>query len=93
MARIRIYSDRWTFMRNRNGAIVASASYRLVLHPHRVHVWLDGMRPTSQEPYMLGIVRRVGDTVQVLYRFRGSRPDSFENPPDYSWRITLRRRS
>jgi hypothetical protein len=91
MSHIRIQDGRWTFMRNNRGTVTPSTSYRLVIHSDQTPIALDGMRDNSRTPWMLGIARRVGDTVEVLYGFGVKRPDSFERPPTDCWRITLRR--
>ena len=88
---IRIQGGNWTFMRGNGGTLRPTNSFRLALHPKRAPVWLDGMRGLGKSPSMIGIVRRAGDTVEVLYRFGGTRPDSFERPPVGCWRLTLRR--
>jgi uncharacterized protein (TIGR03067 family) len=91
-SRIRIEEGLWTFVRDpSNGRPGRATSYRLVVHAGRAPVALDGMRPTDPKPYMLGIVRQRGDAIEVLYRFRGTRPDDFDNPPAGCWRITMRR--
>jgi hypothetical protein len=91
MSHIRIQDGRWTFMRNNGGTVVPSTSYRLMIHSKQTPLALDGLRDTNNTPYMLAIARQVGDTVEVLYRFGGTRPDNFENPPPGCWRLTLRR--
>ncbi len=89
---VRVGEGKWTFIRSaavKGGG--REVSYRLVLHTNQVPIRLDGMRANSDTPYMRGIVRRVGDTIEVLYRFNGEHPTSFDNPPAGCWRITMRR--
>jgi hypothetical protein len=91
MSHIQIQGGRWIFMRNNGGVPTPSTNYRLVIHTDRRPIALDGMRDNNNTPYMLGIIREVNDTIQVLYRFSGNRPADFDSPPEGCWRITLRR--
>jgi hypothetical protein len=91
-ARIEVSEGNWSFVRSpaaKGGG--RKVSYRLVVHPTYKPIRLDGMRAGSDVPYMRGIVRRQGDTVEVLYRFGGDHPDNFDKPPAGCWRITMRR--
>jgi uncharacterized protein (TIGR03067 family) len=90
MSQVRISGDRWSFV---YGTGPADVNYTIRVDHRLRPPQLDFYRLTSKdtEPYGVGILRRDGDSVQLVYTWGGSRAASFESPPEGHWLITLRR--
>jgi uncharacterized protein (TIGR03067 family) len=86
ITRIRVQKDRWTLL----AGTTENASYRIELDPKKKPCTVD-WRGTRGEALWLGLIRRDGDTVEVLYFSATQRPGNFDNPPTGSYLITLKR--
>ena len=88
---IRVVEDRWTFM---SGAVEGN-TLNISIDPTRKPALLNFYKGPGQREraYGVGLIRRQGDAVEVLYRWGGEegRPLDFEPPPDGFWTITMRR--
>jgi uncharacterized protein (TIGR03067 family) len=94
VSHIRIRDDRWTFMEANN---VESTSYRLKVDGTKQPGQLDffwtgpGNIDTTQ-PFMVGVIRRKGNMVEIIYlRGNHTKPTTFEPPPEGWWLLTLQR--
>src|SRR5258708_4107102 len=84
---IRVVRDRWTFL-NKGGT--ENASYFLKLDSVKKPCPLDFSGEVGGRVQMMGIIRRRGQTVEVLYRGGTNvRPESFEKPPQGYYLLTL----
>ncbi len=89
---IRIQGNTWTFVRGSNGPQPGRlTSYRIEIDAAASPVRLRGYRPTDTKPYMVGILRKQADTVQILYGFSRPCPENFEEPPSGCWMLILQR--
>lgn len=88
---VRVEGDRWTYL---NGQL-ANSSYLLSIDPGPRPAainWYVGQQ--KEKPGMLGIIRREGDRVVILYyaaTTEAQRPRGFDHPPPGWWILTLRR--
>jgi uncharacterized protein (TIGR03067 family) len=97
IAAVRVQDDLWTFL---NKGDTENAKYRLDIDgtkkPSTIDFYSDGTPRRNQggKPSMVGIMRRQGDTVHILYYSTGAekRPQNFDNPPVGWWLLTLERR-
>jgi uncharacterized protein (TIGR03067 family) len=97
IAAVRVQNDLWTFL---NKGETENAKYRLVIDGTRKPPTIDfysegrGGREQGGKPYMVGVMKRQGDIVQILYFSTGpeNRARSFDNPPVGWWLLTLERR-
>jgi uncharacterized protein (TIGR03067 family) len=83
---IRIAKDRWTLLE----AARENATYRIGLDPKKKPCEVD-WRSDQGRILWMGIIRRDGDVVEVLYLSATQRPADFDKPPAGSYLITLRR--
>jgi uncharacterized protein (TIGR03067 family) len=83
---IRVQKDQWTLL----AAMRENATYRIELTPTRKPCLIDWRGPQG-EALWLGLIRRDGEQVEVLYGSSTSRPGGFKQPPSGSYLITLRR--
>lgn len=65
--RIRIDGDKWSYVRNVNGAERVTTSYKMKLDTSKKPIWLDLVRDGTNTPTMLGILAIEGDTVKFCY--------------------------
>jgi uncharacterized protein (TIGR03067 family) len=87
-----IEKDQWTFLMEQAGRKNRNASYFLTLNPAKQPCTLEFHAQRGGDVRMRGIIRRKGDTVEILY-LGGSRvhPASFEAPPTGFYLLTLKR--
>jgi uncharacterized protein (TIGR03067 family) len=83
---IRVDKDRWTLLE----AARENATYRIELIPTRKPCLIDWRGPQG-EALWLGLIRRDGDCVEVVYGSATSRPQNFKELPSGTYLITLRR--
>jgi uncharacterized protein (TIGR03067 family) len=83
---IRVAGHRWTLM-NAGGEIV---TYRIEIDPAKKPALID-WRGERGEALWLGLIRRDGDKVEVIYYSATQRPANFDTPPSGSYLITLQR--
>jgi uncharacterized protein (TIGR03067 family) len=92
---VQVKGDRWTYMsRGRE-----SSSYRVDIDPTQRPAainWFTSLtKPEGGEdrPGMLGLIRREGHKVTILYYATTpeQRPKTFDNPPNGWWILTLKR--
>lgn len=92
---IRVRDDRWTFMAN----TTENTSYRLKIDGSKKPGLLDyywdnanANRPNNQQPAMVGIIRRAGNRVEILY-LPGThqKPTAFDPPPEGWWLLKLQK--
>jgi uncharacterized protein (TIGR03067 family) len=83
---IRVAKDRWTLLAGPR----ENATYRIEINPTTKPSLID-WRGERGEALWLGLIRRNGDNVEVLYHTATSRPVSFDRPPAGAYLITLRR--
>jgi len=87
---VRVSEDRWTYLHKGRD----SSSYLMNIEP--------GVRPAAinwyvgqqkDNPGMIGIIRRQGDRVTILYYATtpNQRPKTFDNPPNGWWILTLQK--
>jgi uncharacterized protein (TIGR03067 family) len=88
---IRVAKDRWTFMQ-RDAEV--SGTYISIDHTKRPAL-VNFYSQADQKGVVsgVGLIRRQGPKVQVLYRWgdEKNRPLTFEPPPEGPWIITLER--
>lgn len=97
IAAVRIQDDLWTFI---NTGETENAKYWLLIEGTKRPPTIDfytqraGQGNQAGKPYMVGILKRQGDTVYILYFSTNpeNRARSFENPPVGWWLLTLERR-
>jgi len=91
LAQVRISGDRWSFVYGQARMNDVNYTIRVdhSLRPPRLDFHYLGSK--DKEPYGKGILRRDGDTVQLMYTWGGDRAASFDTAPDGHWLITLRR--
>src|SRR5688500_1255808 len=84
---VRIRGDRWTYLVDGN----ERDSFRVVIHagrPAAIDFYL-----AQEKPYMIGLLRRQGGRVHVLYYWMPvQRARSFEDMPQRWWLLVLERR-
>jgi uncharacterized protein (TIGR03067 family) len=83
---VRVQKDRWTLLEG----IKEVVSYRIELHPKNKPCHID-WRGARGEALWLGLIRRDGDSVEVIYLSSSQRPENFETPQNGSHLISLRR--
>jgi uncharacterized protein (TIGR03067 family) len=89
---IRIRKDVWTYLeRQPNGQMHENTSYRIAVDPAKKPCAIDFRYLTGPAAIALGIIRRQGEEVEVLWYPTTRRPSSFDDPPLNHWIITLRR--
>jgi len=87
---VRVKGNQWTYLQNGG----ENASYLVNIDtsqkPTAIN-WYTGS--LKEQPGMLGLIRRDGDKVTILYYSTtpDNRPRTFENPPVGWWVLTLRR--
>lgn len=86
-----VKGDEWTFeYDNGNGATAYQLAIDAAKQPAHLDLWSRGERPTPTPGQ--GIIRKRGDTVEIIYIFgANNRPASFDRPPDNQYFLTLRR--
>jgi uncharacterized protein (TIGR03067 family) len=87
---VRVSEDRWTYLVNGRD----SSSYLMNVEPGDKPAainWYVGQQ--KDNPGMVGIIRRKGDRVTILYYATtpSQRPKTFDNPPNGWWILTLQR--
>jgi hypothetical protein len=87
---VRVQGDRWAYV-NQNGS--DNARYRLVVGKGRGAVPIDWYHGTEQQqPYFLGLIRRDGDKLELLYRVgarREERPAGIIEPKPQGWLVMV----
>jgi uncharacterized protein (TIGR03067 family) len=92
VSHIHVEGDLWTFYMTGD---VKNNSYVLVIDPSRRPATIDfysgNQRQDGVAPYMLGLIKREGNVVTILYftATADQRATSFENPPPGWWLLTL----
>jgi uncharacterized protein (TIGR03067 family) len=88
---VRITEDRWAFLPNNDDGAGLTISIDHTKKPAQLTFY----QPSNpkREIHGVGLIRRQGTRVQVLYCWGGeeSRPLTFEPPPEGPWIITLER--
>ncbi len=84
---VRVQNDQWTLL-EANREVV---TYRIEVHPQKKGGHID-WRGTMGEALWLGLIRRDGDSVEVIYLSANQRPGDFAAPPSGSMLIALQRR-
>jgi uncharacterized protein (TIGR03067 family) len=84
---IRIAQDRWTFLQNR----IENTTYQIALDPGQKPCTIDYRWPGNQggQPAMVGIIRRKGDRVDIVYLSGTNRPRNLDDPPPNFWLLKL----
>jgi hypothetical protein len=67
-----ITPTRWTFSKT------TPVVYDLRIHDDRRPVQFDLMHQGSKQPYGMGLMRREGNLIRVIYGWNGTRPKDFE---------------
>jgi uncharacterized protein (TIGR03067 family) len=83
---IRVEKDRWTLLTTGREVV----SYRIELHHKNKPCHID-WRGKRGEALWLGLIRRDGDSVEVIYLTASQRPGGFDTAPPGSYLITLQR--
>lgn len=86
---IRVTKDRWEFMVGPQ----SSNTFHIGIDPAKRPAHLNFYHQQGGPPTGVGLIRRHGNRVLILYAWGGekSRPASFEPPPDGPWLMTLER--
>jgi uncharacterized protein (TIGR03067 family) len=87
---VRVEGDKWTYLTNGN----RSGSYWMDIDPTQKPAAVNWYTQADKKnPGMLGLIRREGDQVTILYYATtpNNRPRTFENPPVNWWVLKLRR--
>jgi uncharacterized protein (TIGR03067 family) len=91
---IRVEGAQWTFLEEGDHE---NAKYVLVIDPSKRPAHIDfysgTTRASTAAPYMLGLIRRNGNVVKILYftTTAAKRAQSFERPPVGWWLLTLQK--
>jgi uncharacterized protein (TIGR03067 family) len=85
---ILIQNGRWSFL-DKTGRDVAS--YLLEVDPTKKPATITWLRNPGEVPTLVGIIRRKGKVVEILYLATTNRPASFEKPPEGYYLLTLKR--
>jgi len=89
---VRIKGDRWSYLVNGNEHL----SYRLVIGGDKRPAAIDyyEIQGNPERPGMVGIARREGNRVTILYYATGpeSRPKAFKGMPSGWWLLVLERK-
>jgi uncharacterized protein (TIGR03067 family) len=85
---IQVEKDVWTFLQQGSKP---NATYYLTLDTSRKPGTIDWHNARGGAVTMMGLIRRSGDTVEILYLASTNRPGSFENPPQGYYLLTLKR--
>ena len=91
---VRVEGNRFTYL----GWSGTGGSYRVAIdasrQPARIDWFTDPNERQGEVPGMLGLIRRDGDTVVILYYSTNPerRPTKMEDPPEGWWILTLRRK-
>jgi uncharacterized protein (TIGR03067 family) len=89
---VRVDGAQWTFLQEGD---VENAKYVLVIdgskRPAHIDFYSGTKRESGAVPYMLGLIRRDGNVVKILYytATADKRARNFENPPTGWWLLTL----
>jgi hypothetical protein len=83
---IRVEKDRWSLHEGAREVV----SYRIEVHDKKKPCHID-WRGQRGEALWLGLIRRDGDLVDVMYLTASKRPADFENPPTGTYLINLQR--
>jgi uncharacterized protein (TIGR03067 family) len=88
---IRVVGDRWTFMTGRGEGNTLLIAIDNTKSPAHLNFYNKGGRKESV--YGVGLIRRHGPGVQVLYTWGGEqrRPPGFEPPPEGIWCIFMQK--
>src|SRR5262249_22256329 len=86
---VRFKGDRWIYLVNGNEGL----TFRIVVGDGRpATIDYFELKGNAERPYMIGIVRRHGGRVEVLYYWMPvPRATSFEAPPSNWWILVLQR--
>jgi uncharacterized protein (TIGR03067 family) len=88
---VRVQDDKWTYLSKGNHS---SSSYWLDIDPAQKPAAINWYTQADRKnPGMLGLIRREGDQVTILYYATtpNNRPKTFENPPANWWVLKLRK--
>jgi uncharacterized protein (TIGR03067 family) len=85
---IGIDKDVWTFQ---GQGRKPNATYYLTLDTSRKPGTIDWHNKQGGPPHMVGLIRRSGELVEILYLATTVRPGSFEAPPPGYYLLTLKR--
>jgi uncharacterized protein (TIGR03067 family) len=95
---VRVRDDRWAYLHNNdhNGGAAnnAGSGYWMDVDARHKPAHINWYTSADKnKPGMLGLIRREGDRVVILYYATGpeSRPKTFENPPANWWILTLQK--
>jgi len=85
-----ISGSTWSFVYSRGRNEVR---YTIRIDPNVRPPQLDFYHLCNKDtgPYGRGILKRDGNSVQLMYNWSGDRAISFEQPPDGHWLITMQR--
>jgi uncharacterized protein (TIGR03067 family) len=91
---VRVKGNQWIYLEKDD---VVHITYTITVQEGRGAVaidWHSGGPKGQKRPFMLGLIKRDGDTVQILGR-NGVRPDErpkrWDNPPVGWWLMTLQK--
>ena len=80
---VHIAGDRWSFV-YREGRSNSAVNYTIRIDhkvkPPQLNFYSGGTK--DGQPYGVGILKREGNVVQLMYTWGGSRATSFEQPPE-----------
>jgi hypothetical protein len=92
---VRVKDDQWIYLSKGD---VVNVTYTITVQEGRGATAIDwhssGLNGQKQPPFMLGLIKRDGDTVQILGRMGVSvdqRPKRWNDPPVGWWLMTLKR--
>jgi uncharacterized protein (TIGR03067 family) len=88
---VQITGDRWSFVyrEGRNNAVNYTIRIDHKIKPPQLNFYNNHLK--DAQPYGMGILKREGNVVQLMYTWGGARATSFEQPPEGHWLITLQR--
>jgi uncharacterized protein (TIGR03067 family) len=91
VSHVRIKGDRWTFLPDTYGGANLDVSIDHKKSPAQLNFY--SVSDPKKKVYGVGLLRRQGPNVQLLYTWGGenARPAAFEPSPDYYWILTLER--
>jgi uncharacterized protein (TIGR03067 family) len=88
---VKVVGEQWTFM----CGTAQNAQYVLIIdgsrRPAAIDFYSGTARTKEAKPYMLGLIKRQGNRVTILYyaTTADKRPASFDRPPSGWWLLTL----
>jgi uncharacterized protein (TIGR03067 family) len=93
---IRVRDNHMAYLRG-NASDAKADEFPIAMSPGKelaaIDWWLPGQKPDGS-PKMVGLMRRRGDTIHILYKpgtGLADRPKQFENPPEGWYLKTIRR--